>query len=102
MLERVSGEANWVTLCGMEHTHIIMLADSTLTITYLKYMLVFMCVLVVSMIIVGIYNIKSNERTKVEEERTRQKTIEAVSEGKLSMDDAERLLKREKQRKRIP
>ena len=44
----------------------------------------------------GIYSIKSNERIKFEEERTKQKTIEAVSEGKLSIDDAEKLLKREK------
>ena len=43
-------------------------------------------------IIAGIYSMKSNQRIKFEEERTKQKTIEAVSEGKLSMEDAEKLL----------
>ena len=40
----------------------------------------------------GVMRHPSNQRIKFEEERTKQKTIEAVSEGKLSMEDAEKLL----------
>ena len=87
----------------MDHTHIIVLAAdspaknfSVMTTSVLMWL-----ILVIGLVAVGgtigvIYSMKSNERIRFEEERTRQKTIEAVSEGKLSIGDAEKLLKREK------
>lgn len=90
-------------LTGMEHTYFIVLAESTLpelevsSNTLIALSLVMLLILGgMGMLIVGIFSIKSNERIKFEEERTKQKTIEAVSEGKLSVEDAERLLKPQK------
>ena len=87
----------------MEHTHITMLAAdspaknfSEMTSSSLMGLTFVLCLIVVGVVFGAIYSIKSNERIKIEEERTRQKTIEGVSEGKLSMDDAEKLLKGEK------
>ena len=90
-------------LTDMEHTHLIVLAESTLpeaaiSSNTLIALAGFGCLIVVMIgaIIAGIYSMKSNERINFEKERTKQKTIEAVSEGKLSMEDAEKLLKPEK------
>ena len=87
----------------MDHTHIIMVAAAGPAEKFSSEMgsVLELLILVIGLIAVGaaigaIYSIKSNERVKLEEERTKQKTIEAVSEGKLSMEDAEKLLKREK------
>ena len=103
LLKRVSGEAKWVILCGMEHTYIIMLAADSLAKDYLSETsftmvmgFILLGLIMVAALIGAIYSMKSNERIKFEQERTKQKTIEAVSEGKLSIDDAEKLLKREK------
>ena len=74
----------------MEHTHFIVLAESSWT--SINYLIGFLVVVTLAGIIGTIYSIKSNERIKFEEERTKQKTIEAVSEGKLSVEDAEKLL----------
>ena len=96
-------EGKQVIFYGMEHTHIIMLAAdgpakkfSEMTTSVLMWLILVIGLIAVGATIGAIYSMKSNERIKIEEERTRQKAIEAVSEGKLSMDDAEKLLKREK------
>ena len=103
LLERVSGDAKWVILCGMEHAHIIMLAADSAAKNFLSetsftlgMVITLLGLILVAALIGASYSMKSNERIKFEQERTKQKTIEAVSEGKLSIDDAEKLLKREK------
>ena len=90
-------------LTGMEHTYFIVLAESTLpelevaSNTLIVLSLVMLLILGgTGSLIAGICSIKSSERIKFEQERTRQKAIEAVSEGKLSMEDAEKLLKPQK------
>ena len=75
----------------MEHTHFIVLAENSMDIS-LNYLIGGIVLVGLAGLILTAYNIKSNERIKFEEERTRQKTIEAVSEGKLSVEDAEKLL----------
>ena len=87
----------------MNHTHIIMLAAdspaknfSEMTSSVLGMLILVLGLIAVGAAIGAIYSIKSNERIKFEKERTKQKAIEAVSEGKLSMDDAEKLFKQEK------
>ena len=88
-------EAKRGIIYGMEHTHFIVLAENSWSMS-INYIIGGIVVCGLAGIIATVYNIKSNERIKFEEERTKQKTIEAVSEGKLSMDDAEKLLKPEK------
>ena len=61
-----------------------------------ELLIVFLIVMVICGAIVSLFAIKSGERVKREEQVTRQKVVEAVSEGKLSMEDAEKLLKPEK------
>ena len=80
----------------MEHAYLIGLAESNGNLGPVSYLIGFLVVVAVGGSIAAIYSIKSNERIRFEEERTKQKTIEAVSEGKLSMEDAEKLLKPEK------
>ena len=76
----------------MTHAQIFVLAESNVSSVNLNYLIGVLVVMMVCLLIGAIYGIKSSTRVKFEEERTKQKTIEAVSEGKLSMEDAEKLL----------
>ena len=62
-----------------------------LAVAGVELLIVFLIVVVICGAIVSLFAIKSGERVKREEQVTRQKVVEAVSEGKLSMEDAEKL-----------
>ena len=46
----------------------------------------------IGLTIAGIYSIKSGERKKREEEITKREALKHVSEGKLSLEDAEKMI----------
>ena len=46
----------------------------------------------IGLTIVGIYSIKSGERSKREVEITKREALKHVSEGKMSLEDAEKLI----------
>lgn len=58
----------------------------------LQWSWVFLAFLILCSLIGGVYAIKSNERIKREEQITKRDAIQQVSEGKLSVEDADKLV----------
>ena len=54
--------------------------------------MVFFIIGAIGLAIAGIYSIKSGERKKREEEITKREALKHVSEGKMSLEDAEKLI----------
>ena len=54
--------------------------------------MVIMVIGAIGLTIAGIYIIKSGERSKREEEITKREALKHVSEGKMSLEDAEKLI----------
>ncbi|MCH2139368.1 MAG: hypothetical protein MK074_10015 [Phycisphaerales bacterium] len=58
----------------------------------LQWSWVFLAFLILCSLIGGVYALKSNERIKREEQITKRDAIQKVSEGKLSVEDADKLV----------
>lgn len=58
----------------------------------LKTLIWLLMLVTVCALIAGIYGIKSSERVKREEQITRRDAIKQVSEGNLSVEDADKLI----------
>ena len=58
----------------------------------LQWSWVFLAFLILCSLIGGVYALKSNERIKREEQITKRDAIQQVSEGKLSVEDADKLV----------
>ena len=59
---------------------------------FLQWAWVFLAFFVLCSLIGAVYAIKSNERIKREEQITKRDAIQKVSEGKLSVEDADKLV----------
>ena len=55
-------------------------------------LMAFLVILATGLVIGGIHAIKSGERSKREEEITKREALKHVSEGKMSLEDAEKLI----------